>query len=552
MEQITNMGFHAENFVLRGNFALEDRNFQKAEQFFEQALNLDAKCAEAYLGSFLVQVQCSSLEEYIQFRLQETAPAVAAPQPMQKNMRHIEKMAEQYAIEPHLTADAIRTIYQQDFYYDSCVPQRRAQRKQEEALWNEQPLLSRTERLATGAFAQKLTQAKLDFFATLDQRIADAETDDIAAQQTQLLAYEEYLHAIDRQVIQANDAALKGTYIPQKEKQVGKNHKTSIKKNRFFSIAAVLAIVALVICLAAFLPKDKDNSAPSAETVKELTPEEKYAQAEQLLAAGDKRGALKIFRELGDHKDAAARAEEVRLSIIQRNSIVAGTFHTVGLKADGTVVAVGDNEDGQCNVSGWTDMVAISAGFSHTVGLKADGTVIAVGNNKYGQCDVSGWTDIVAISAGGWHTVGLKADGTVVAVGYNENSRCDVSGWTDMVAISAGSWHTVGLKADGIVIAVGDNEDGQCNVSGWTDMVAISAGRYHTVGLKADGTVVAVGYNTSGRCDVSGWTDMVAISAGTWHTVGLKADGTVVAVGYNENGRCDVSGWTDIWVPDEE
>jgi len=25
----------------------------------------------------------------------------------------------------------------------------------------------------------------------------------------------------------------------------------------------------------------------------------------------------------------------------------------VGLKADGTVVAVGDNDFGQCNVSGW-------------------------------------------------------------------------------------------------------------------------------------------------------------------------------------------------------
>ncbi|MBG9944638.1 hypothetical protein ABD77_22215 [Brevibacillus formosus] len=31
----------------------------------------------------------------------------------------------------------------------------------------------------------------------------------------------------------------------------------------------------------------------------------------------------------------------------------AGSAHTVGLKLDGTVVAVGDNEYGQCNVSGW-------------------------------------------------------------------------------------------------------------------------------------------------------------------------------------------------------
>ena len=75
---------------------------------------------------------------------------------------------------------------------------------------------------------------------------------------------------------------------------------------------------------------------------------------------------------------------------------------------------------------------AISAGYSHTVGIKSDGTVVAVGNNKYGQCDVSGWENIVAISAGSRHTVGLKSDGTVVAVGDNWYGQCDVSGWTDI------------------------------------------------------------------------------------------------------------------------
>ena len=34
-------------------------------------------------------------------------------------------------------------------------------------------------------------------------------------------------------------------------------------------------------------------------------------------------------------------------------SVSAGGWHTVGLKADGTVVAVGANGDGQCDVSDW-------------------------------------------------------------------------------------------------------------------------------------------------------------------------------------------------------
>ena len=51
-------------------------------------------------------------------------------------------------------------------------------------------------------------------------------------------------------------------------------------------------------------------------------------------------------------------------------------------------------------MDGWTDIVAVSAGDSHTVGLKADGTVVAteyIGYYfyDYGQCDVDGWTDIL-------------------------------------------------------------------------------------------------------------------------------------------------------------
>lgn len=38
--------------------------------------------------------------------------------------------------------------------------------------------------------------------------------------------------------------------------------------------------------------------------------------------------------------------------------------------------------------------VAISVGRSHTVGLRSDGTLVAVGKNYSGQCNVSGLTNI--------------------------------------------------------------------------------------------------------------------------------------------------------------
>ena len=55
----------------------------------------------------------------------------------------------------------------------------------------------------------------------------------------------------------------------------------------------------------------------------------------------------------------------------------------------------GSNYYGQCNTQDWRDIMAVSAGRDHTVGLKADGTVVAVGNNGRNQCDIQKWRDIL-------------------------------------------------------------------------------------------------------------------------------------------------------------
>jgi len=79
----------------------------------------------------------------------------------------------------------------------------------------------------------------------------------------------------------------------------------------------------------------------------------------------------------------------------------------------------------------WNDVVFVSAGLWHTVGLKADGTVVAAGANDHGECEVSEWTDVVSVVAGGYHfTTAIKADGTVLAIGYNADGQCNASQWT--------------------------------------------------------------------------------------------------------------------------
>ena len=290
-----------------------------------------------------------------------------------------------------------------------------------------------------------------------------------------------------------------------------------------------------------------DSAAKEQEARQMQETVESYQAAQQLMDDGKYMQAMWAFSDL-NYRDSQEKMQEAKDCFIasQRASLSAGSSHTVGLRSDGTVIAVGVNSLGQCNTTYWQNIVAVSAGTSHTIGLRSDGTVVAVGTNSFGQCDAGNWRNIVAVSAGNYHTVGLHSNGSVVAIGANGYGQCDVRSWTDIVAISAGSSYTVGLRSDGTVVAVGVNSSGQCDTGSWTDIVAISAGTSHTVGLRSDGTVVATGSNNSGQCDTGSWTDIIAVSAGTSHTVGLRSDGTVVAVGWNNIGQCNTDNWTNI------
>lgn len=229
----------------------------------------------------------------------------------------------------------------------------------------------------------------------------------------------------------------------------------------------------------------------------------------------------------------------------------------IGLKSDKTVLGVG-GRFGQSNVSSWSNIISVATGVQHTVGLKTDGTVVAVGSNEYGQCNVSDWTDIVAICAHDHYsmgtsltTIGLKSNGTVLAVGNNEYGQCNTSDWTDVVSVYANRNAVIGLRSDGTVVATGDNKYGQCDVSDWTDIVAIYTAKDTTVGLKEDGTVVATGDNKNGQCNVSGWTGIVRIYTNGYITIGFKRDGTIVSTGTVDFGECDFSSWKNMVLPQD-
>ncbi len=230
-------------------------------------------------------------------------------------------------------------------------------------------------------------------------------------------------------------------------------------------------------------------------------------------------------------------------------ALAGDSFHTVALKSDGTVAAVGENWYGQCNIRLWKKIAAITTGHTvagnYTLALRIDGTVVAT---KGIRChnEIRKWNSIASVAVGTWHIVGLKTDGTAIAAGENWAHQCDVDNWKNIKSIACEDLRTVGLTEDGTIVATA-NTWGAYR-SKWRDIIAISCGNSHTAGLRANGTVVAFGFDYKNQCNTSSWSDIIDISCTRNITVGLKKDGTIITTGDKNDikGYEDLSSWRDI------
>lgn len=275
----------------RGNMALEDGDWAKADSFFEDVLNSDSKNAQAYLGKTLAQEKCRTIDAFIRKRKDASQNVRGTTLYIEKNNKHVAAMVGKYTVPGYVEKDEIFNLYKFDLSYRSYVAERKEQYRNEEKFWAEHKLLSRAEKFATGAVAENLAAEKKALFVTLSDRVKQAETAEATAIEDVKKRYEEFLTLADEKATKLHkDAEVTREQEYEKLVQIAKNSDDPISladtSSAFSQMGDFRDSVAMEeLCLNKL--QDIYEKQQAQEEAAQLVAEEKRAARERMEATVD-------------------------------------------------------------------------------------------------------------------------------------------------------------------------------------------------------------------------------------------------------------------------
>lgn len=182
----------------RGRMALEDGDFANADGFYEEVLNCDSRNARAYLGKFLANQRCGSLESYKTKSLGMVNTSAQTRNSLQPDQEHIDRIVAYYGNTFARKYD-LQKLYRFDLTYMSCLPHLRKLQVQELQRWEEDKLLTKAVQFADGDFADELHRVKTEITEALADNIRTATEQEQTMVADLQARYNDHVAAIDRQ-----------------------------------------------------------------------------------------------------------------------------------------------------------------------------------------------------------------------------------------------------------------------------------------------------------------------------------------------------------------
>lgn len=159
----------------RGNIALEDGEWNKANEFFEQVLNQDAENAEAYWGQVLAQNQCRNDSQFVQKRTAGLETIKREELQILRNDTIPKQAASKYAVSNYFSEADIIKMFSYNLSFASSVDGLNKRYETEKQFFSRTQLAGRAMRFSSGDFKDRLQDVQTEIFAVFTEKIHSAE-----------------------------------------------------------------------------------------------------------------------------------------------------------------------------------------------------------------------------------------------------------------------------------------------------------------------------------------------------------------------------------------
>ncbi len=197
-----------EALLRRGNIALEDEEWKAADGFFEEALNQNAECAEAYLGKWMVQQKFSKMEQARQkYVVLEGMSKSAKIEACSEAKDKINESISKYVVKGFFDEGTIRDMYTFEREYTSDVAGYEQHKNQIMKSLEEDRFLGRARQYASGKLHEDIEILISDIEKGLDQCICNAKEKENEDQKSITEKYLLFLSETESKVVDAYNTA---------------------------------------------------------------------------------------------------------------------------------------------------------------------------------------------------------------------------------------------------------------------------------------------------------------------------------------------------------